>query len=53
MKWMTLYNKIGKQRTKIIQNTDVYVILNNKSVPLELKFEVNGKPYLVLKNNEI
>lgn len=53
MKWITLFNKIGKQPLKTTQHADVYAILENpkthewEHVPLLLKFDASGKPYLV------
>lgn len=53
MKWITLWNKIGKQPLKITQHSDVYALLHNpkthemEHVKLILKFDTSGKPYFV------
>lgn len=58
MKWITLWNKIGKQSIKKTQHTDVYAILQNPKthewdkVPLLLKFDNSGNPYLVKDNKD-
>lgn len=52
MKWMTLFNKIGKQKAVIIQKADVYAIINDKNILLELKFKADGSPYLVPKTEK-
>lgn len=53
MKWITLWNKIGKQPHRITQHADVYALLHNpkthkmNKVKLMLKFDASGKPYFV------
>lgn len=50
MKWISLYNKIGKQMIKIIRNTDVVVIIDDKEIKIQgIKFKANGEPYLVVQ----
>lgn len=49
MKWIKLYNKLGKQQARITQNRDVVAIINGKEVPLILKFKKDGTPYLISK----
>ncbi len=50
MKWISLFNKIGKQNIGIINKTDVYVLdFNGKRRNLELKFDVHNVPYFVFK----
>ena len=46
MKWIKLYDKIGKQQIKITQYNDVVVLIDGKEIPVELKFKQNGVPYL-------
>lgn len=46
MKWLKLYNKIGKQPIRITQHNDVVVLIDGKEIPVELKFKQNGIPYL-------
>lgn len=53
MKWMTLYNKIGKQQASLIQNSDVVVIIDNKEIKLDIKFKQNNEPYLVPKRSKL
>lgn len=53
MKWITIFNKIGKQSIKSMKNTDVYALLENpkthecEKVPLLLRFDNTGNPYLI------
>lgn len=53
MKWITLWNKLGKQPIKNTQHNDVYALLRNpktheyEKVNLLLKFDSYGKPYFV------
>lgn len=53
MKWITLYNKLGKQPIKITQNQNVNVILYDKKTHsyikkfLCLKIDKLGNPYFV------
>ena len=50
MKWLSLYNKIGKQMVKITRTADVVVIIDGKEVKITgIKFKVNGEPYLVVE----
>lgn len=46
MKWSTLHNKIGKQTLNLTQHTDVVVLIDDKEVPVVLKFNAKGIPYL-------
>lgn len=47
MKWIKLWNKIGKQPIKIIQNVDITVVVDGKEVNVTgLKFKQDGTPYL-------
>lgn len=47
MKWYELYKKIGNQNLKKMQKSDVVMVLDNKEVPLFLKFKVDGSPQLI------
>lgn len=49
MKWIGLYDKIGKQPIKITQKTDVIAIIDGKEIPLLLKFKKDGSPFLISK----
>lgn len=50
MKWLALYNKIGKQKASIIQKTDVIAIINDREIKLDIKFKNNGEPYFTIKD---
>jgi archaellum component FlaG (FlaF/FlaG flagellin family) len=48
MKWLTLYNKIGKQKINVIKKADVEVIINGEVLKITgIKFKVDGSPYLI------
>jgi len=48
MKWLTLYNKIGKQPIKTIRKTDITVIINGEEIKIiGVKFKMDGTPYLI------
>jgi hypothetical protein len=48
MKWLTLYNKIGKQPIRNINKSDVTVMVDNKEIKVSgIKFKVDGTPYLI------
>ena len=48
MKWLTLYNKIGKQPIRNINKSDVTVMVDNKEIKVTgIKFKVDGTPYLI------
>ncbi len=50
MKWLTLWNKIGKQQAKITNREDVCVVdFNGVRKPLEIKFDAHNVPYFVFK----
>lgn len=53
MKWLTLFNKIGKQPLRVTQHQSVYAVLYDKKSHqyvkryLCLKFDATGNPYFV------
>lgn len=53
MLWSTLWNRLGKQKLKIMQHNHVYAILENpkthqwEKVNLCLKFDATGRPYFI------
>ena len=53
MRWLTLFNKIGKQPIRVTQEQDVYAILYDKKSHgyekryLCLKFDAQNRPYLI------
>lgn len=47
MKWIKLWKNIGSQNTEIIDNVDVYLLEGEKKIYLELKFDKDGKPFLI------
>lgn len=47
MKWITLFNKIGRLNLSITKNSDVYAIIGDDKIYLTLKYDVKGRPYLV------
>lgn len=49
MKWIGLYNKLGKQLIRNLNKSDVVAIIDGEEKPLLLKFKENGTPYLMLK----
>lgn len=49
MKWYKLYKKIGNQPLNKMAKADVYAIIDDKEVLLELKYRVDGTLYLVKK----
>ena len=49
MKWLELYEKIGKQHLKVTQKSDVIAVINDKEIPLIIKFKKDGSPYLISK----
>lgn len=51
MKWFGLYMKIGKQEMLKMKKSDVYVVIDNKEIPLLVRFKPNGEPYLIPKDN--
>lgn len=52
MKWIQLYNKIGKQPLKNLRNEDVVVFVNGEEVPITgVKFKTDGTPYLIVDKN--
>lgn len=52
MTWEKLYENIGNQNLSIISKTEVMAIINEKKVPLILKFKTDGTPYLAPRNKE-
>lgn len=51
MKWMTLFNKIGKQPIRITRQQDVCAVdFDGRKEKLTLKFDAHGRPYFVFKN---
>ena len=53
MKWFTLYNKIGKQPIKNVRNTDITVIIEDRTVKIKgVKFKVDGTPYLIVEPDQ-
>ena len=51
MKWLTLFNKIGKQPIKITKYNDVKLLCGNYEYDVELTYKDN-KPYLKIKEEE-
>ena len=50
MKWLTLFNKIGKQQIRITRVEDVAVVDDNgERRILELKFDTHNVPYFIFK----
>lgn len=50
MKWLTLFNKLGKQQVRVTRVEDVCVVdFNGVRKALELKFDANTVPYFVFK----
>jgi hypothetical protein len=49
MKWFSLYNKIGRQDLFKMKKFDVYAIIDDKNILLDIKFRPDGSPYLVQK----
>ena len=53
MRWSTLFTKIGKLPLKITQNHNIHAVLDNpaigewESIPLCLKYDAKGRPYLI------
>lgn len=53
MLWSTLWNRLGKQKLKVMQHNHVYAILENpkthqwEKVNLCLKFDATGRPYFI------
>lgn len=53
MKWITLFNKIGRQPMKRMNTQPVYALLENpkthrmEKVYLDLNFSQCGNPYLI------
>ena len=48
MKWLTLFNKIGKQPIRITRKADVVVIVDGKEIKVTgIKFKTDGSPYLI------
>jgi hypothetical protein len=48
MKWLSLYNKIGKQHLSVTRKADVLVIVEGKEIKVTgIKFKADGSPYLV------
>lgn len=48
MKWLTLFNKIGKQPMRITRVEDVCVVdWNGKRKRLDIKYDAHGLPYFV------
>lgn len=47
MKWITLFNKIGRLNLSITNNSDVYAVIGNDKIFLTLKYDAKGRPYLV------
>lgn len=51
MKWLTLFNKIGKQPIRITRQQDVCVVdFDGRKEKLTLKFDAHGRPYFVFEN---
>ena len=50
MKWLTLFNKLGKQQVRVTRVEDVCVVdFNGVRKALELKFDAHTVPYFVFK----
>ena len=51
MRWLTLYNKIGKQQVHITGHCDVTLATEHGEVPLALKFDNMNRPYFEIDAN--
>lgn len=57
MKWVHLFNRIGRQALSVANHEDIYALLDMKDglgsrkVYLKLKFDEAGKPYLIEDNS--
>lgn len=49
MKWFGLCKKLEKKPINILKKTNVIAIIDNKEVPLLIKFKEDGSPYLISK----
>lgn len=53
MRWLTLFNRLGRQPLKNTQHDNIYALIENpktrirERVYLRLSFDTRGKPYLV------
>lgn len=47
MLWKTLYDRIGKQPLSYTQHNHIAVVYEGKRIPLDLKYDAKGHPYLV------
>lgn len=43
MKWLALWKKIGKQPLSVTQHQDVIAVIDEKEIPLTLKFGTGEK----------
>lgn len=47
MRWLTLFNKLGKQPINVTSQKNVVVLVDNKEIKITgIKFKVDGSPYL-------
>lgn len=53
MKWLNLIEKIGKQELNKMRKTDVVILIDDKEVPVTLKFKTDGTPYLIPDNERV
>jgi len=49
MNWTQLYDKIGKQSLSKMRKSKVVVIIEGEEIPVLLKFNQQGLPYLITK----
>lgn len=53
MKWINLYNKIGKQNVRVINTADVVVIINGKEYKVTgIKYKTDMSPYLITEETK-
>lgn len=51
MNWTQLYDKIGKQSLSKMRKSKVVVIIEGEEIPVLLKFDQQGLPYLISKED--
>lgn len=48
MKWVQLFDKLGKQKLTVTQHNDVTIKIDGQEYPLKLKFDKRVRPYFVI-----
>lgn len=52
MKWLSLWKRIGKQPLSVTQHQDVIAVIDEKEIPLTLKFGTGEKTLWFVKDEK-